>query len=81
MDNPAIFYLLPCTWNYQMYGGVRIELCPTTWTTAQDGSVPEPLLLHPNRNDKRETSFSLKFPDKLATDGKYYKNALNTLLF
>lgn len=71
MANPAIFYKLPCTWNYQLWKGVHSDYCPTAWTTTQTENIPEPQLMHANRGDKSETKFSTKLTDKLATNCQF----------
>ncbi|VDL58888.1 unnamed protein product [Hymenolepis diminuta] len=54
MYNPEIFYPLSCVWNYQLYDGVQLDHCPSTWTTPQRPDIPEPLVVHINREELRE---------------------------
>ncbi|CDS40123.1 Glycosyl transferase family 8 [Echinococcus multilocularis] len=66
LDNPDIFYALPCTWNLQMYEAGHSEDCLTTWNRPPGDNIPEPKLLHADRVDKLETHFWLKESKELA---------------
>ncbi|KAM3180246.1 hypothetical protein ACTXT7_016662 [Hymenolepis weldensis] len=68
MYNPEIFYPLSCVWNYQLYDGVHLDHCSSTWTTSPRPDIPEPLVVHINRGNKLETTFSLNQPKHLATN-------------
>ncbi|KAL5111334.1 LARGE xylosyl and glucuronyltransferase 2 [Taenia crassiceps] len=76
LDNPDIFYLLPCTWNLQMYEAGHSEDCLSTWNRPPGDGVSEPKLLHADRVDKLETKFwlneSLKLAENVADITKRY---------
>ncbi|KAM7540719.1 hypothetical protein Aperf_G00000031588 [Anoplocephala perfoliata] len=57
VENPAIFYAIPCTWNVQMYEMGTPEVCKCTWNYPSDKDLPRPQLLHADKWDKREMEF------------------------
>ncbi|KAL5962445.1 LARGE xylosyl and glucuronyltransferase 2 [Taenia solium] len=66
LDNPDIFYPLPCTWNLQMYEAGHSEDCLSTWNRPPGDGISEPKLLHADRVDKLETRFWLGENQELA---------------
>ncbi|CDS40125.1 conserved hypothetical protein [Echinococcus multilocularis] len=60
LDNPDIFYALPCTWNLQMYEAGHSEDCLTTWNRPPGDNIPEPKLLHADRQQQQQPLVTLQ---------------------
>ncbi|VDO03627.1 unnamed protein product [Rodentolepis nana] len=63
VDNPAIFYPIPCTWNVQMFELGTPKLCKSTWNSPAGKDIPQPQLLHADKWNKLEHEFKLSGPN------------------